>query len=30
MTWALGVSGPGFVRVMTLTAPNRLLVDVQT
>jgi len=30
VTWALGVSGPGFVRVMTLTAPNRLLVDVQT
>jgi len=30
VTWALGVSGPGFVRVMTLTAPNRLVVDVQT
>jgi len=30
VSWALGVDGPGFVRVMTLTSPNRLVVDVQT
>jgi hypothetical protein len=29
VTWSLGVDGPGFVRVMTLTGPNRLVVDVQ-
>jgi hypothetical protein len=28
--WSLGVDGPGFVRVMTLTNPARLVVDVQT
>lgn len=30
VSWGLGVNGPGFVRVMTLTGPNRLVVDVQT
>jgi len=30
VSWALGVRGPGFVRVTTLTGPNRLVVDVQT
>jgi hypothetical protein len=30
VTWALGVRGPGFLRVMTLSGPNRLVVDVQT
>lgn len=30
VSWGLGVNGPGFVRVMTLTSPNRLVVDVQT
>jgi hypothetical protein len=29
VSWGLGVNGPGFVRVMTLTSPNRLVVDVQ-
>ena len=29
VSWGLGVNGPGFVRVMTLTGPNRLVVDVQ-
>lgn len=28
--WSLGVDGPGFIRVMTLTNPTRLAVDVQT
>jgi hypothetical protein len=28
--WSLGVDGPGFVRVMTLTNPTRLVVDVQS
>lgn len=28
--WALGVNGPGFVRVETLTGSTRLVVDVQT
>jgi hypothetical protein len=28
--WSLGVNGPGLVRVMTLTSPNRLVVDVRT
>jgi len=30
VSWGLGVSGSGFVRVTTLTGPNRLVVDVQT
>jgi hypothetical protein len=30
VSWALGVNGPGFVRVQTLTSPSRLVVDVQT
>jgi hypothetical protein len=30
VSWGLGVNGPGFVRVMTLPSPNRLVVDVQT
>jgi hypothetical protein len=30
VSWGVGVSGPGFVRVLTLTSPNRLVVDVQT
>jgi hypothetical protein len=30
VTWSLGVDGPGFVRVTTLSSPNRLVVDVQT
>lgn len=30
VTWGLGVDGPGFVRVMTLANPNRLVVDVQS
>jgi hypothetical protein len=29
VSWGLRVRGPGFVRVMTLTGPNRLVVDVQ-
>jgi len=30
VSWGVGVNGPGFVRVMTLASPNRLVVDVQT
>jgi hypothetical protein len=30
VSWGLGVDGPGFVRVLTLTNPSRLVVDVQT
>jgi len=30
VSWALGVDGPGFVRVTTLTNPNRLVVDVRS
>lgn len=30
VSWGLGVNGPGFVRVLTLTSPNRLVVDVQS
>jgi hypothetical protein len=29
VSWALGVNGQGFIRVMALTYPNRLVVDVQ-
>jgi hypothetical protein len=29
VSWALGVNGPGFVRVMALANPNRLVVDGQ-
>jgi hypothetical protein len=29
VSWALGVDGPGYVRVQTLTGPSRLVVDVQ-
>jgi hypothetical protein len=28
--WSLGIDGPGFVRLMTLTGPTRLVVDVQS
>ena len=28
--WSLGIDGPGFVRVTTLTNPTRLVVDVQS
>jgi hypothetical protein len=30
VSWALGIDGPGFVRIMTLANPTRLVVDVQT
>ncbi|TMC06204.1 MAG: hypothetical protein E6J41_19615 [Chloroflexi bacterium] len=29
VSWALGIDGPGYVRVTTLTGPDRLVVDVQ-
>ena len=30
VTWGLGVAGPACTRVLTLSAPARLVVDVAT
>ncbi|MBO0686121.1 MAG: hypothetical protein J2P45_23480 [Candidatus Dormibacteraeota bacterium] len=30
LTWALGINGPGYLRVQTLSGPSRLVVDVQS